>query len=330
MSFSEEQGELVEVKREGFPAELPIMAIRSTVIFPYAVVPLSVARPRSIRLVDEVASGDKLFGALAQRGTQVEEPGPEELYQVGTICKIIRMLKQPDGVVMLLVQGLARFRVLSFIQEEPYFLARIEPLESILEPDKELEALVQQVSQSFQRMIQLSPQLQSYLQMAAINIGDPGQLADFVAANVDLPFPERQKILETLKVKERLRLVLRLLEERIEILELGSKIQTEVKSEIDKTMRERYLREQLAAIRRELGEDERPEIKELAEKIKQAKLPPEVEEGGQAGAGAAERDPPLLGGIHRRSDLPRMDRLAPLVGLHGGQPRYRPGQAGPR
>jgi ATP-dependent Lon protease len=294
MSFSEEQGELVEVKREGFPAELPIMAIRSTVIFPYAVVPLSVARPRSIRLVDEVASGDKLFGALAQRETQVEEPGPEELYQVGTICKIIRMLKQPDGVVMLLVQGLARFRVLSFIQEEPYFLARIEPLESILEPDKELEALVQQVSQSFQRMIQLSPQLQSYLQMAAINIGDPGQLADFVAANVDLPFPERQKILETLKVKERLRLVLRLLEERIEILELGSKIQTEVKSEIDKTMRERYLREQLAAIRRELGEDERPEIKELAEKIKQAKLPPEVEE-------EAKRELERLSEIHPSS-----------------------------
>jgi ATP-dependent Lon protease len=270
------------------------MAIRSTVIFPYAVVPLSVARPRSIRLVDEVASGDKLFGALAQRETQVEEPGPEELYQVGTICKIIRMLKQPDGVVMLLVQGLARFRVLSFIQEEPYFLARIEPLESILEPDKELEALVQQVSQSFQRMVQLSPQLQSYLQMAAINIGDPGQLADFVAANVDLPFPERQKILETLKVKERLRLVLRLLEERIEILELGSKIQTEVKSEIDKTMRERYLREQLAAIRRELGEDERPEIKELAEKIKQAKLPPEVEE-------EAKRELERLSEIHPSS-----------------------------
>ncbi len=294
MSFSEEQGELVEVRREGFPSELPIMAIRSTVIFPYAVVPLSVARPRSIRLVDEVAGGDKLFGALAQRETQVEDPGPEGLHQVGTICKIVRMLKQPDGVVMLLVQGLARFRALSFIQEEPFFLARIELLESILELDKELEALVQQVSQSFQRIAQLSPQLQSYLQLAAINISDPGQLADFVAANVDLPFPARQQILETLKVKERLRLVLRLLEERIEILELGSKIQTEVKSEIDKTMRERYLREQLAAIRRELGEDERPEIKELAEKIKAAKLPPEVEE-------EAKRELERLSEIHPSS-----------------------------
>ncbi|MGQ9477306.1 MAG: endopeptidase La [Candidatus Bipolaricaulia bacterium] len=290
----EEQNELVEVRREGFPSELPIMAIRSTVIFPYAVVPLSVARPRSIRLVDEVAGGDKLFGALAQRETQVEDPGPEGLHQVGTICKIVRMLKQPDGVVMLLVQGLARFRALSFIQEEPFFLARIELLESILELDKELEALVQQVSQSFQRIVQLSPQLQSYLQLAAINISDPGQLADFVAANVELPFLTRQQILETLKVKERLRLVLRLLEERIEILELGSKIQTEVKSEIDKTMRERYLREQLAAIRRELGEDERPEIKELAEKIKAAKLPPEVEE-------EAKRELERLSEIHPSS-----------------------------
>ncbi|MFQ6117339.1 MAG: endopeptidase La, partial [Candidatus Bipolaricaulia bacterium] len=272
------QGELVEVKREGFPKEIPIMAIRSTVVFPFAVVPLTVARPRSINLIDKVASGDKLFGALAQREAQVEEPKPEQLYQVGTICRIIRMLKQPDGTVMLLVQGLTRFRVLSFTQEEPYLRAAIETLESVLEPDKEVEALAGQVSSRFQQLITLSPQLQAYLQMAAVNIDDPGQLADFVASNLDIPFPKRQQILETLNVKERLRLVLRMLEERIEILELGSKIQSEVKSEIDKTMRERYLREQLAAIKRELGEDERPEIKELEEKIKEAKLPPEVEE----------------------------------------------------
>ncbi|MFQ6033392.1 MAG: endopeptidase La, partial [Candidatus Bipolaricaulia bacterium] len=262
----------------GFPKEIPIMAIRSTVVFPFAVVPLTVARPRSINLIDKVASGDKLFGALAQREAQVEEPKPEQLYQVGTICRIIRMLKQPDGTVMLLVQGLTRFRVLSFTQEEPYLRAAIETLESVLEPDKEVEALAGQVSSRFQQLITLSPQLQAYLQMAAVNIDDPGQLADFVASNLDIPFPKRQQILETLNVKERLRLVLRMLEERIEILELGSKIQSEVKSEIDKTMRERYLREQLAAIKRELGEDERPEIKELEEKIKEAKLPPEVEE----------------------------------------------------
>ena len=273
-----EQGELVEVKREGLPKEIPIMAIRSTVVFPFAAVPLTVARPRSIRLVDEVAAGDKLFGALAQRDTQVEDPKPEDLYEVGTICRIIRMLKQPDGTVMLLVQGLARFRVLSFTQEEPYFRAAIETLESIVESDKELTALAQQVSSRFQQLITLSPQLQAYLQMAVVNIDDPGQLADFVASNLDVPFPKRQEVLETLNVKERLRLVLRMLEERIEILELGSKIHHEVKSEIDKTMRERYLREQLAAIKRELGEDERPEIKELEEKIEQAKLPPEVEE----------------------------------------------------
>ncbi|HIC96746.1 TPA: endopeptidase La, partial [Candidatus Bipolaricaulota bacterium] len=288
------QGELVEVKREGFPRELPIMAIRSTVVFPSSVVPLTVARPRSLRLVDEVASRDRLFGSLAQRETQVENPRPEELYRVGTICKIVRMLKQPDGMVMLLVQGLARFHVEAFLKEEPYLLARIAPLESILEADKETEALVQQVNQSFQKIVQLSPQLQAYLQMAAVNIGDAGQLADFVAANLDIPFPKRQQLLETLNVKERLRLLLRLLEERIEILELGSKIQSEVKSEIDKTMRERYLREQLAAIRRELGEEERPEIKELKEKIEKAKLPPEVEE-------EAKRELERLAEIHPSS-----------------------------
>lgn len=273
-----EQGELVEVKREGLPKEIPIMAIRSTVVFPFAVVPLTVARPRSLRLVDEVAAGEKLFGALAQRDMRADEPKPEQLYELGTISRIIRMLKQPDGTVMLLVQGLARFRVLSFTQEEPYFSAAIETLESILKPDKEVEALAGQVSSRFQEIIQLSPQLQAYLQMAAVNIDDPGQLADFVASNLDVPFPKRQQILETLNVRERLRLVLKMLEERIEILELGSKIQSEVKSEIDKTMRERYLREQLAAIKRELGESERPEIKELEEKIKEAQLPPEVEE----------------------------------------------------
>jgi len=274
----QEQGELVEVKREGLPKEIPIMAIRSTVIFPLTVVPLTVARPHSLRLVDSVAAGEKLFGALAQRDMRAEEPKPEELYELGTISRIIRMLKQPDGTVMLLVQGLARFRVLSFTQEEPYLLATIETLESLLEPDKEVEALTEQVSNRFQQMINLSPQLQAYLQMAMVNIDDPGQLADFVASNLDIPFPNRQKILEALNVKERLRLVLKMLEERIELLELGSKIQSEVKSEIDKTMRERYLREQLAAIKRELGEDERPEIKELEGKIKKAKLPPKIEE----------------------------------------------------
>jgi len=272
-----ERGELVEVARPQFPEELPIMAVRSTVIFPYAVVPLTVARPKSIRVVDEVTQGDKLFGALAQRDTKVEEPSPEDLYQVGTICRIVRMLKQPDGTVMLLVQGLARFRVREITQVEPFLKARVEPLESIVERDRETEALVKQVTADFQRLISLSPQLQNYLQMAIVNIEDPGQLADFVATNLDVPFAERQKILETLNVKERLRLVLKLLEEQIEILELGSKIQSQVKSEIDRSMRERYLREQLAAIKRELGEEERPEIKELEEKIAQAKMPPEVE-----------------------------------------------------
>lgn len=290
----EKRSKIIEVKKSELPKELPIMAIRSTVVFPYSITPLTVARKKSTALVDEVASGDKLFGTLTQVEPRVEEPSAQDLYQYGTVCKIVRMFKQPDNTVTLLIQGLSRFRIRDLTQEEPYLVALIEPLESIVEEDVELEALTKQVTNQFEQMISLSPQLQSYLQMAAMNVNDPGQLADFVASNLDVDFAKRQQILEILNVKERLRVILKLLEEQIEILELGSKIHSEVKSEIDKTMRERYLREQLAAIKRELGEEERPEINELKEKIERAKMPEEV-------AKEAERELKRLAEIHPSS-----------------------------
>jgi ATP-dependent Lon protease len=275
--------EIVEViTEEGddkkYPKNLPILALRNTVIFPYSIVPLTIARPKSVKAVDEVTSKGKILGVLTQRDEKIDDPSSNDLYHYGTICKIVRLLKQSDDTILLMVQGLDRFKVERFIQTEPYLLVEITPLKAIVFEDIETEALVKQVKNQFQQMISfLAPQLQQAISVTAAHVDDPEQLADFIASNLDVAVEKKQGVLEILDVKERLRTVLRLLEEQIEILKVGSKIQSEVKSEIEKGMRERYLREQLAAIRRELGEEGNPEIKELEEKIKNAKMPPSVE-----------------------------------------------------
>jgi ATP-dependent Lon protease len=271
------ENQVIEVKRDELPNELPILPLKNTVIFPFTLTPLTVGRPSSIKLVDDVTAGSKLLGVLAQRDPAQEQPGPDDLYQFGTVCKVLRMIRYPKNTIMLLVQGLARFQVQSFSKTAPYLVAKIRSLESVIERDIELEALIKGVNGQFQKVLSMMVNPPSEAQTQVMNVDDPGQLADLIISHLDLDVEGKQQALETLNVKERLGFILRLLEEEIEILEVGSRIHTRVKDEIEKNMRERYLREQMEAIKKELGEVEGPEVEELRKRVKRAKMPKEVE-----------------------------------------------------
>jgi ATP-dependent Lon protease len=269
--------ELAEPEKTQFPEILAILPLKNTVVFPHSLLPLAVGRESSIRLVEDALAGTKIIGVLTQRDPTIEHPTPKDLYQIGTICRIARVTKTPPSALVLWVQGLHRFAVEIFTQETPYLMAKVRPLESVVEKDIETEALSKQVIGLFHKMLSLLPNPQMEIHAMASSITDPGQLADFIAANLDIEAEAKQRVLETLNVKERLVLVLRLLEEENEILEVGSRIHTRVQEEIGRSTRERILREQLEAIKKELGEEEGPEIEELRRKIKRAKMPKDVE-----------------------------------------------------
>ncbi|NOZ55169.1 MAG: endopeptidase La [Calditrichaeota bacterium] len=268
-----------EVKRTEIPREVPILPLRDTVIYPFMVTPLVVARPKSVQLINDVVVGDRILGLVAQKQAEIEDPTPDDIYQYGTVATVLKMLKFPDGSLRVLVQGMRRIQIVKVTQTEPYFKAIVRPLEEIVEPSTELDALANTVSSLFQRVVNMSPHLPDELSVAAMNTPDPGRLADLVASNLTLPTEEKQALLEELNVKKRLEKLVVHLNRLLEVLEMSSKIQDQVQSELSKSQREYFLREQLKAIQKELGmEDERTaEIKELREKIKQAKMPEEAE-----------------------------------------------------
>jgi ATP-dependent Lon protease len=255
--------ELAEPEKTQFPEILAILPLKNTVVFPHSLLPLAVGRESSIRLVEDALAGTKIIGVLTQRDPTIEHPTPKDLYQIGTICRIARVTKTPPSALVLWVQGLHRFAVEIFTQETPYLMAKVRPLESVVEKDIETEALSKQVIGLFHKMLSLLPNPQMEIHTMASSITDPGQLADFIAANLDIEAEAKQHVLETLNVKERLVLVLRLLEEENEILEVGSRIHTRVQ-ERSGGLPERILREQLEAIKKELGEEEGPENRRAA------------------------------------------------------------------
>lgn len=263
-----------------FPTELPILPLRDTVLFPMVALPLSVGRERSVKLVDEAAPGDKLIGVVVQRDASIEHPTPEDLYWIGTIAYIHQVFKLPDGTSRLIVQGLHRFRIQEFTQLDPFLKARVEVLkEELPEKSLELEAFSRNVAQLFQRIVALSPLLPDELQQLPLNVTDPGELCDRIASILpSLTTAARQEILEAVEVKDRLRRLQAMLTKELQVVELSSKIQSQVQSEVGKSQREYYLREQLKAIQQELGEaDERTqEIEELRAKIEAAGMPEEA------------------------------------------------------
>ncbi len=260
---------------EDIPEVLPILPVRNTVLYPSMVLPLMVARGRSVKLVDSVLPGNRLLGVVAQKDPVKEDPDEDDLYTIGSVGTILKMLKFPDESIRVLVRGLRRVRIKNYVDKEPFFRAQIEPLENELAPAVKLDALVQNIRQQFGKLIEGSPILPRETQVAAQNIDDPGMLADFVATNLNLKLEDMQVVLETLDVSMRLDKVARLLNREIQVLELGSKIQDEIKSQIDQSQREYYLRQQMKAIKKELGEDDASsrEMEELAKRIEDAKMP---------------------------------------------------------
>lgn len=266
-----------EVLPERYPKELPILPLRDSVVFPQSLVPLSVGRDGSLRAVEEAMAGGKMLGVLMQKDPTLDQPSPNDLYSMGTACRVVRVMKYPNQTVMVLVQGLARLRVVEFTQQMPYLAARIQIVRPQAGKDGELAALVKNVTLRFQKLASISPNLSAEILTGIQKIEDPDQLVDAVAAHLDLESQEKQQLLDQQEVKERLLLLIRLLERELEFLELGSKIETEVKGELERGVKERYLREKLAVIRRELGEEENPEISELRDRITRAKMPGDVE-----------------------------------------------------
>ncbi len=266
-----------KVTEVAIPEELAIIPGGPGAVFPAMMVPIVVNSENTVKLIDDAVAGDKIVGVFAQR-PGVEEPPPANLYEIGTAASIVRMLKMPDGTVHALLQGITRIRLALVVQTEPYVRGRIEQVEESLEKTPELEALVRNIVALFQKAVSLAPNLPDELSVAAFNLTEPGTIADFVAVHSNLKPEESQEILETLDVRERLEKLTAYVNRELEILELGSKIQDHVKSEMDKGQREFLLREQLKAIQKELGEvDERTvEIDEIRTKIEEAQLPPEA------------------------------------------------------
>src|SRR5712691_9908337 len=260
------------------PDELPILPLRDTVLFPNSFMPLAVARESSVRLIDEAISGGKLIGVFTQRDATVEEPQQGDLYSLGTASHIHKMFKLPDGSLRLIVQGLARLQLDEVTSTKPYLRARVSlaPETGADAQHLEIDALLRNIRANFQQVVSLSPLLSDDLQTLSANITDPGRLADFIASSLTtISTPVKQEVLETRDVRARLDTLNRVLIKELEVLELGSKIQSQVQSEVGKNQRGYFLREQLKAIQKELGEgdDQTREIEELREKIEAAGMP---------------------------------------------------------
>ncbi len=263
------------------PGELPVLPLRDTVLFPNSFMPLAVAREASVRLIDEATSSGRMIGVFTQREASVEEPGLDDLYPIGTATHIHKMFKLPDGSLRLIVQGLARVRLDRIVQSRPYLRgAVVSADESLREEDHlEIDALQRNIKSNFQQVVSLSPVLSDDLQALAANITDPGKLADFIASSLTtIGTPVKQEVLDTLDIRARMDTLNRILIKELEVLELGSKIQSQVQSEVGKNQREYFLREQLKAIQKELGEgdDQAREIDELRGKVDAAGMPEAV------------------------------------------------------
>ncbi|MEW6614482.1 MAG: endopeptidase La [Thermodesulfobacteriota bacterium] len=257
------------------PHELAIIPVSDMVIYPHTLVPLAIADKRGADAVDYAMSQNRMVGAIAIRSKGKAEISEEDLYEIGSVMVVHKMLKMPDGSMRLIIQGLAKIRVTEYIQKEPFYKARIDVMPEKEEITERTEALMRTISGQYQKMVNLVPYMPDELQAAVMNIEEPIKLAYFTATMVRMKLEERQGILEAENVEDKLSRVLSVLNRELELLELGGKIQSQVQSEMSKTQREYYLREQLKAIQQELGEtDERQsEINEIRTKIEAANLP---------------------------------------------------------
>ncbi|MGH7821400.1 MAG: LON peptidase substrate-binding domain-containing protein, partial [Candidatus Binatia bacterium] len=265
------------------PAELPILPLRGVVIFPSAIVPLLISRGTSLRLVEEALNGDRMLGLIAQKNPEEESPDPAGLFTRGTAGRILKMLKYPDSSVRILVQGLRRIEIAEYTQREPYLRARVRQLSDVREPSEDLEALQAHMVNQFAKFVSMIPYLPDELQVVVMNIKDPGKVTDLVASNMNVSLDEKQDLLNSIEVKARLEKLSAILNREIELLELGHKIQSQVQSELNKNQKEFYLRQQMKAIQKELGEGDprSSEVEDLRRRIEEAKMPEEARKAAE-------------------------------------------------
>jgi ATP-dependent Lon protease len=279
-----------------YPAVLPVLPLKETVVFPQSMSPLAIGQERSVRLIDDVVAGDRLLALVTARDGSLDEPGWDELHEVGTVALVHKMIKVPDGTLRILVQGLDRVHLDNRLETAPYLLGEFSELPDVLEETPEVEALTRNVQGLFGRIIGLAPYLPEELQLAAANVDDPSALCHLVASTLrTIKTEERQEILEQVDVETRLRIVSAILNRELEVFELGSKIQSQVQSEMEKGQREYFLRQQLKAIQQELGEadPDQAEIAELREQLEAlGELPEEVQKAAERELGRLDKLPP--------------------------------------
>ncbi|HRU06472.1 MAG TPA: endopeptidase La, partial [Candidatus Brocadiia bacterium] len=272
----------------------PVLPARDFIIFPQVVLPAQVSGEKDIRLINDAAIRDRLVVYVAVKNPEVEKPGPGDLYDIGCVTGILRMLKFPDDSVRLMIQGLSRARIVRYTQTEPYLVAEVERLESPPVNADLLEPLRRTLVTQFQKVVDLSPHLPDELKVAVMNIDDASRLCDLVASTINLSVSKRQEILEELDLQARTRKTLDFLNRELQVLELSSKIQDSVKTDMEKGQREFFLRRQLKAIQEELGETDahNAEIKELRERVEKAGLPEEAKKEAERELERLERMPP--------------------------------------
>ncbi len=282
------------------PGALPVLPLRETVAFPDTLTPLAVGQERSIKLVNDVLAGNRMLAMVASKDPELETPGPDQLYEVGVAGLIARMMRVPDGSLRVLVQGAQRVRIVRWAAEKPYLIAAIEEAPDVLVESIELTALMRNVQQTFTAIVEEVPYLPEELQLAVANIDDPSALANLISGALRLKIEEKQELLEEVDVGKRLRRLSEILARELDVISVGTKIQSQVQSELDSSQREYFLRQQLKAIQEELGEADEmvAEANELREQLDAIDLPEEVRR-------QADRE------------LQRLERLPPAAAEHG-------------
>jgi ATP-dependent Lon protease len=292
-------GERAEAEPQ-LPQALPVLPLRDTVAFPDTMLPLAIGQERSIQLVDDALAGNRMLVMVASTEPEVEQPEPDQLYRVGVVGVVARMIKVPDGTVRILVQCGQRVELGDFVATAPYLIARITEAPDELVPSEELEGLRRNVQSTFSRIIEDLPYLPEELQLAVANLDDPAELAHLIGGALRIKTEEKQRLLEERNVTRRLRLLSEILARELELVEIGSRIQTQVHSEMERGQREYFLRQQLRAIQEELGEvdEQQAEAEELRKQLEEANLPENART-------AADRE------------LSRFERLPPQSAEHG-------------
>ena len=268
-----------EMSTSSIPEILPILALRNTVLFPGVVLPITVGRDASLKLVKDAFAADKLIGVVAQRSSDIEDPTPDDLYEVGTVATILKLIKMPDGSKSIVIQGKRRFEISEYVQDEPYFRARVEPLTEGVSDDEQikLQALIRSVKELAIQIVAMSPNLPSEAAYAIENIDSPAFLIHFIASNLQVEVDDKQELLETLSLVERASLVMQHLNREIQVLQLSEEIRSRVKSDVDQQQREYLLRQQMKAIQEELGDsDGSGEVDQLRERAEEKNLPEPV------------------------------------------------------